>query len=234
MPRRPTQRWANRARKILYLKPAQNRPSDRQVSRQRNPQFPPPPTSSSPSNRTRTLSGSDAVRGQQRLKRLYLRSPPALCRRPRRAHKCCRSAPWARRAARATRQAGRAAAHHSGRKPAPSACPWRAASRHKPADGLRLNKPHVLHADALQVGGQRLGGLAAIAFVLRQRGNGWNAQQRLQVIEKTRIVLAGKGNCGRRHEFAPFKKTDKSEYRSLSLRAFPRAGASTARLWDQS
>ena len=64
---------------------------------------------------------------------------------------------------------------------------------------LGFDQAHVLHADALQFGGQHLGGVAAIALVLGQRGDGRNAQQGLQFIEKAGMVLAGIGNGGRRH-----------------------------------
>ena len=53
-----------------------------------------------------------------------------------------------------------------------------------------LNQARVLHADALELGEQRLGGFAAVGRVLGQRGDGGNAQQSLQIIEKTGVVLA--------------------------------------------
>ena len=66
-----------------------------------------------------------------------------------------------------------------------------------------LNQAPILQADALQFGEQRFGGLAAIVLVRGIRGDGRNAQQGLQFIEKTRVVLAGKCNGGRRHELLP-------------------------------
>ena len=66
-----------------------------------------------------------------------------------------------------------------------------------------FNQARVLHADALELGEQRLGGLAAIVFVLGQRGDGRNAQQSLQIVEKTGLVLARKCNGGRRHGITP-------------------------------
>ena len=70
---------------------------------------------------------------------------------------------------------------------------------------LGIDKPCVFHADALEVGEQRLGSLAAIGFVLRQCGDRWNAQQSLQIIKKTGIVLARKFNGGEDMKSLPSK-----------------------------
>jgi hypothetical protein len=55
-----------------------------------------------------------------------------------------------------------------------------------------FDQPHVLHADAGQLGSQQLGGLAAIALVLGQRGDGRNAQQAFSSSK------SGDGSGGRR------------------------------------
>ena len=54
----------------------------------------------------------------------------------------------------------------------------------------------MFHADAGQLGGQKLGGAAAIALVLGQRGDRRNAQQILQLFQKTGVVLACVGYSG--------------------------------------
>ena len=54
----------------------------------------------------------------------------------------------------------------------------------------------IFHADARQFGGQQFGGAAAIALVLGQRGDGWNAQQVLQFVEKTRVILGANATAG--------------------------------------
>ncbi len=64
---------------------------------------------------------------------------------------------------------------------------------------LGFDEARVLHSDALELGQERFGGLAAICLVLRQGGDGWNAQQGLEFIEKTGVVLAGIRHCRRRH-----------------------------------
>ncbi len=101
--------------------------------------MPSPPTSSSPSSSTRTFSGSLPVGGQQRLQRLHvhihlplvvdgaarIEIAVALCRLKRRRE--------------AIHPADRAAAHRSGRRPAPSACRPHAASPHTPADGRSVS-----------------------------------------------------------------------------------------------
>ena len=55
-----------------------------------------------------------------------------------------------------------------------------------------FNQPHVFHSDTFQLRCQHIGGMTAIDLVLGQRGDGWNAQQGLQLIEKAWIVFLGK------------------------------------------
>ena len=57
----------------------------------------------------------------------------------------------------------------------------------------------MLHADALELGGECLGGAAHVWLVLRQGGDGRNAEERLQLIEKAGTIFTGKNNGGGRH-----------------------------------
>src|SRR5579875_2195887 len=49
----------------------------------------------------------------------------------------------------------------------------------------------VLHADAGELGGEPLGGAADVGLVLGQSGDGGNAQEILQLLKKTGLVLTG-------------------------------------------
>ena len=55
---------------------------------------------------------------------------------------------------------------------------------------------NVVKPDAPQLGGQLLRGFAAVARVLGQRGNGWDPEQIFQLVQKSRMILMGKCNCG--------------------------------------
>ena len=55
---------------------------------------------------------------------------------------------------------------------------------------LGFDQPRVLEADAGQLGQDKLGGAAAIALVLGQRGDGRNAQQILQLTQKAGMILS--------------------------------------------
>jgi len=68
-----------------------------------------------------------------------------------------------------------------------------------------FDQAHILHADLLQVRGQRLGGAPAVGLVVRIGGDGGDAQQGFQFIKKTRVILLGKSNGGRRHERDSFR-----------------------------
>ncbi len=54
----------------------------------------------------------------------------------------------------------------------------------------------ILEADALQVGGDHLGGLADIAFVFFGGADAGNAKQVFQLVEKALLILASIGNSG--------------------------------------
>ena len=91
-----------------------------------------------------------------------------------------------------------------------------------------FDQPHVLHADAGQLGGQRLGGAAAIALVLGQRGDGRNAQQVLQFIEKARDGSGGRKLRRTKTLACSFrKKFDRGEYRPR--RPYAAAGGKSIR-----
>ena len=63
---------------------------------------------------------------------------------------------------------------------------------------LGRNDLNMLEADALQIGGHHLGGLADIVFVLFGSADTGNAKQIFQFVEKALLVLARVGN-GRRY-----------------------------------
>jgi hypothetical protein len=59
---------------------------------------------------------------------------------------------------------------------------------------LGLKQAHFRHANAFEFRGQELGGTAAVALMLWQRGDGGDAQESLQFIEKACVILTGVGN----------------------------------------
>ncbi len=68
----------------------------------------------------------------------------------------------------------------------------RAASRRRPADGLAVSMRRTFSMPMrLSSAASKFGGAAAIVLVLGQRGDGRNAQQVFQFIEKTRMILRG-------------------------------------------
>ena len=77
---------------------------------------------------------------------------------------------------------------------------------------------HVLHADALELRGDKVGGAAAVGGMLGQRGDRRNAEQVLELGEKTRVVLRGKVQCGRRHTMLSLRQMPKGKYRTPGRR----------------
>ena len=53
---------------------------------------------------------------------------------------------------------------------------------------------YVFHADALQLGGEDLGGLADVGFVGWVGRDGWDAQEGFQLFEEAGLVLLGEGD----------------------------------------
>ena len=66
---------------------------------------------------------------------------------------------------------------------------------------LCIDEADVFHADALEFGDEEFGGAAAVAFVLGQSRDGWNAQEVFEFIEKTCVIFCCETYSGRRHEY---------------------------------
>ncbi len=62
-----------------------------------------------------------------------------------------------------------------------------------------VDEADVFHADALEFGGEEFGSATAIVFVLGQRGDGRNAEQVFQFIQKAGVILSRERYSGRRH-----------------------------------
>ena len=80
---------------------------------------------------------------------------------------------------------------------------------------LGFDEAHVFHADALEFGGEKFGGAAAVVLVLGQRGDGRDAQQGFQFIEKARVVLRAKATADEDMNIAPQTRMAQSKHKSL-------------------
>jgi hypothetical protein len=189
--------------------------------------MPSPPTSSSPSIRTRTLTGQLAAVGRElRLQRLHVDPQLALVvDRPARVEVAValgrfegRRLPFVERVWRlhivvsVKQHRRRGLPVNSGRRMEIVRVDQRmaVARRNDPGLGLRscasrrlgrrcLDQPHVLHADAAQLGGNELGGAAGVGGVFGIGRDGRNAQQGFQLFNETRCIVLSEHYCGFGH-----------------------------------
>jgi hypothetical protein len=57
----------------------------------------------------------------------------------------------------------------------------------------------VVHANAAQFGGNKFRCLLHVAFVFFEGADARDAEKSLQLVEKSRLIAAGKIDCGRSH-----------------------------------
>ncbi len=171
--------------------------------------IPSPPTSSSPSSSTRTFSGSLPLAGQQRFQRLHLRPHLALV-----VHRAAgvdvavafgglegRREPLVQRIGRLHVVVPINQHRGLARGVQPVGIDQRVARG--------LNQPHVLHADALQLRRQHLGGLRQSPLCSGSVEIEGIRSRSFSSFKKAGVVLACKLNRGQRHRKAPFLNRQK-------------------------